>query len=93
MRRLVVAGAAWVLAEQTGEGVPRGIFRTVCLTCGAESGAVRDESVGVERWALTHTGAVPGHRAFRLVSEWFLRVEPGPGNPLRELELEREVGE
>lgn len=84
--RLVVGGAAWVLGEQTGEGVPRGIFRTVCLTCGADSGAVDGESVRVERWALAHTGALPAHRQYRLVSEWFLRVDPADGNPLRELE-------
>jgi hypothetical protein len=84
--RAVIKFAEWTLSEETAEGVTRGIFLMECLTCGAVSERVDSESAPVEMWALHHTGRNLAHRQFKLYTEWFLRVDPAPGNPLRQLE-------
>ncbi|WP_062207116.1 hypothetical protein [Streptomyces sp. NBRC 109706] len=59
-----------------------------CLKCGAESGFVDNEPEPIETWALRHTALNTDHRQFRLTTEWFLRVDPAPGNPLHDQEKE-----
>ncbi|WP_139641112.1 hypothetical protein [Streptomyces sedi] len=76
------------MSEETAKGPPRATFVVTCVTCGSESGVVDDESHPVEMWALRHTSLHTDHRQFRLTTEWFLRVDPAPGNPLHDTEKE-----
>lgn len=87
--RSVIRYAEWTLGEETAEGAPRAIFHMECVTCGAESGRVDDDSQPVEDWAIQHTGRNLSHRQFRLTTEWFMRVDPTPNNPLHELERQQ----
>ncbi|SOD62097.1 hypothetical protein SAMN06297387_104267 [Streptomyces zhaozhouensis] len=86
--RSVIKAAEWTLSEETAEGAPRAIFGVTCVTCAAESGFVDNEPHPIEMWALRHTSLHTGHRLFRLTTEWFLRVDPAPGNPLHDTEKE-----
>lgn len=84
--RTIIKAAEWTLSEETAEGAPRPIFSVTCIICGAASGAVDNVSLPVEMWALKHTGLNTTHRQYKLMTEWFWRVSPAPGNPLYEHE-------
>ncbi|MEO3751754.1 hypothetical protein [Streptomyces sp. B6B3] len=78
----------WTLGEETAPNATKAIFRIECLTCDASSELVDNESAPVELWALEHTGRNVSHRQFKLYTEWFMRVDPAPGNPLYDREKE-----
>ncbi|MCX4582644.1 hypothetical protein [Streptomyces sp. NBC_01481] len=50
------------------------------------SDAADNDGSPQQTWALDHTGRNPGHRGFKLITETYWRVEPGRGNPYREVE-------
>ena len=91
--RTVIRSAEWTLGPETAAGATQAIFRAECLTCGAQSDLVDNESAPVETWALKHTGLNTAHRQFKLLTEWFMRVSPAPGNPFHEQEEGQEASQ
>jgi hypothetical protein len=85
--REMYAYAEWRLSADDREGVPVAVFQMMCMSCHAVSSAADNDGTPQQTWALDHTGRNPGHRGFKLITETYWRVEPGQGNPYREVEV------
>ncbi|WP_139238397.1 MULTISPECIES: hypothetical protein [Streptomyces] len=84
----MIKTAEWTLSLDESPDVPRIVYRAACLECGMVSLPGSDESLSVEVWAIKHTGLNPSHRRFTLRTAQPWVVEPAPGNPYYDAEMD-----
>ena len=79
----IVKGADWVVVEEKGPGVPKGIHGVECMTCEEKSPLVDDDSLPVAAWAIHHTRDHPEHQLFLAHTErhWRVVARPDPPSP------------
>lgn len=89
----ILKGAEWVLAPETGLGVPDGIYGAQCMLCAEHSGLTDADDRPAMVWSMEHTRAHPDHRQYLVTARRHWRVDPAPRPAAQPAPPERLIGE